>query len=428
MKRSSPPPALGMVLKGYPRISETFISNEILLLEELGYSIHIFSMRKPRESFAHGSVLRIKARVTYLPSTLFTSLHRLLWPNAAVAFRRPREYGRALALAWRRFKRNRKIATLKHVFQAGYLVHRCLHGPDAPCPERFHAHFAHSPASVAMFAAILARGRFSFTAHAKDIYTQHQEQLREKMAAADFVVTCTEYNRRYLQSLAANGTDVSRVYHGINVKLFDGEGEPRPAAPPYAILTVARFVEKKGLDVVLRALAILRDQGLDFRYVLVGGGEEEPQLRRQAKELGLTLRVDFAGSMNHERVLDHYRSADVFVLGCRIASTNDRDGIPNVIAEAMAMSVPVAATDVSGIPELVEHEETGLLCPPEDPAALAASMRRLLEDQDLRRRIIPAALKKVRKDFYNQDHILRLARIYANHGLGPYPGHSPGAP
>ena len=191
-------PYLGMILKGYPRISETFISNEIMLLEKIGFPIHLFSMRQPRESFTHQSVAQIQAGVDYLPETLLRPLPRFLVHNCLLAAQRPAVYARALKIALQRFLRTRKSATLKHLFQAGYLVQSLL--PVHPSLH-LHAHFAHSPASVAMFASLLSGLPFSFTAHAKDIYTSDPRQLREKMAMARFVVTCTEYNRRYLKTL-----------------------------------------------------------------------------------------------------------------------------------------------------------------------------------------------------------------------------------
>jgi hypothetical protein len=174
-------PVLGMILKGYPRISETFISNEIRLLEKLGFAIHLFSMRQPRENFSHDSVKKIRATVDYLPETLIKPLPRLVYHNLCLAAKNPGLYGAALNTAYRRFLRTRKSATIKHLFQAGYLVHRLL-------PERrvthLHAHFAHSPTSVAMFTSRLTGIPFSFTAHAKDIYTSDPRQIREKIGLA----------------------------------------------------------------------------------------------------------------------------------------------------------------------------------------------------------------------------------------------------
>ena len=405
----APAPVLGMILKGFPRISETFISNEILLLEDLGFKVHLFSMRQPRESFRHESVGRIRAAVDYLPETLLAPLPRLLFHTGRLAARRPATMRRALATALRRFLRTRRSATLKHLLQAGYLVDRLL--PKSGVTH-LHAHFAHSPASVALFASRLSGLPFSFTAHAKDIYTSDPRQLREKIALARFVVTCTGYNRRHLLRLSDGRTPIHRIYHGIDIRLFAADGQNGPPAPPYRLLTVARLTAKKGLPTVYRALRRLRDQGLRLRHTLIGDGEERAALLALIRQLGLTAEVELLGTLPHEAVLAHYRRADLLVLGCEVAPNGDRDGIPNVVLEAMAMGVPVVATRVSAIPELVRHGQSGLLVAPRDPAGLAGAMTRLLTDQPLRRRLIRAGRQQVKTGFDNRVLVRRLAAVY----------------
>ena len=405
------PPVLGVVLKGYPRISETFISNEILLLEELGFAVHIFSMRPGRESVTHASVRRIRARVDYLPETFLRNPHRLLFHTACVALRRPSRVAAGLALAARRYRRTRNIASLRHLLQAGYLVNRCLPGSGV---VHLHAHFAHSPTSVALYASVLSGLPYSFTAHAKDIYTSDRAQLREKIALARFVVTCTEYNRAYLKEVGRGlATPLHRVYHGIDTGLF-GASEPaqRETRAPYRVLTVARLIAKKGIPTVLQAVKRLVDSGLRLTYTLIGDGQERAQVLALVRELGLGPHCRWLGTQPHEVVLDHYRQADLFVLGCEVAADGDRDGVPNVLFESMAMGVPVVATDVSAIPELVVPETTGLLVPPRQPDALAEAMRRLLTDTGLRRKVIPAARRRVLADFDNRVLVNRLAGIF----------------
>ena len=406
-------PFLGMILKGYPRISETFISNEILLLEKLGFPIHLFSMRRPRENFTHQSVNQIQAAVDYLPETLLRPLPRLMYHNCLLAAQRPRIYARALKIAFRRFLRTRKSATLKHLFQAGYLVQRLM--PDRRVIH-LHAHFAHSPASVAMFTSILSGLPFSFTAHAKDIYTSDPRQLREKAALAKFVVTCTEYNRRYLMALC-NGEPgaIHRIYHGIDTRLFslspDGISQ---AEKPYRILTVARLIAKKGLPTVYRALKVLKDKGIAFKHTLIGDGEDREKILAVIKDLGLSAHTRWLGTQPHEVVRDYYKRAHLFVLGCEVAPNGDRDGIPNVLFESMAMGVPVVATNLSAIPELVETEKTGLLVAPGQPQQLAEAMIKMLTDDALRTRVIPAARQRVLQDFDNKVLVRQLATIYRN--------------
>jgi glycosyltransferase involved in cell wall biosynthesis len=417
------PPKLGMILKGYPRISETFISNEILLLESLGFKIHIFSMRQPRESFCHESVKEIQAKVDYLPETLLKPLPKFLYHNIHLAVKTPQLYSKAFRKAIIRFKRTKKSATLKHLFQAGYLVNKLL---PAAGIRHFHAHFAHSPTSVAMFASFLSGIPFSFTAHAKDIYTSDSRQLREKIGLAKFVVTCTEYNRKHLKQTAlgerlAVATPVHRIYHGIDMKLFsdnaDLKRKIKKTAPPFQLMTVARLTSKKGLTTVYKALQILKTKGLLFRHTLIGDGDERDRILFLIKSLGLENVSQWLGTRPHETVLEQYRKADLFVLGSEIAENGDRDGIPNVFIESMAMGVPVVGTNVSAIPELIRHEETGLLVPPGNPEALADAILRFLEDENLRNRIVLAAKEKVINCFDNRILIQEFAEILTKYTL-----------
>jgi glycosyltransferase involved in cell wall biosynthesis len=411
---------LGMILKGYPRISETFISNEILLLERLGFKIHIFSMRQPRENFCHETVKKIRAKVDYLPETLLKPLPKFLYHNMQLAKKQPRLYSEAFRKALVRFRRTRKSATLKHLFQAGYLVNKFL---PASGVKHFHAHFAHSPTSVAMFASFLSGIPFSFTAHAKDIYTSDRRQLREKIGLARFVVTCTEYNRKHLKQVSrgdrfAITTPIHGIYHGIDMELFssnaDQNKKKQTPTPPFQLMTVARMTSKKGLPTVYNALRILKTKGLSFHHTLIGDGDEQHKILSLIKSLGLETVSQWLGTRPHKTVLEQYRKADLFVLGSEIAENGDRDGIPNVFVESMAMGVPVVGTNISAIPELIRHEETGLLVPPGNPEALANAILRLLQDENLRNRIIVAAREKVTTCFDNRKLIQDLAKVFDN--------------
>lgn len=419
MSAPSKQKTLGMVLKGYPRISETFISNEIRLLEEMGFKIHIYSMRAPRENFSHESIKRIKARVTYLPESMIWGLPRLLYHNARLFLRMPGRYLDCLKIMKKRFRLAPKKHTwVKHMLQAGYIVQKSMLD-DGVDLGHLHGHFAHTPTTVTMYAAFLAGVPFSFTAHAKDIYTQDPRRIADKVQRAKFVVTCTRYNEKYLREHVADGKPIHCVYHGINLDLFSPNGRPPEAKPPYHILTVARFVEKKGLDTVLEALARLRARGLDFRYTLVGEGKAKfnRKIKHLVHSLGLDDVTTLTGTITHDEVIKLLGDTDCFTLGCREAKDGDRDGIPNVVAEAMATGVPVAATDVSGVPELVTHERTGLLCPSNDPERLAEIIHRAVTDDALRRTLIPAAVERAHQVFNNKKLIRELGEIYKSHGV-----------
>jgi len=411
MSLPADPPCLGMILKGYPRISETFISNEIRLLEQRGIPVHIFSMRKPRESFCHPSVKEIQARVDYLPETIVSRrLPVVLKHNALLAARRPARYAMALNLALRRFRRTRKSATLKHLLQAGYLVNFGLANRGI---VHLHAHFAHSPTSVAMFSSLLSGLPFSFTAHAKDIYTSDPCQLREKLAMAAYAITCTEYNRSHLMGLGLNGhTPIHRIYHGIDLTLFN-DPAPRPTpTPPYRILSIARLTAKKGLPTVLQALASLKQYGVAFDYTLIGDGDDRATILNLIETLGLSPQSRWLGTLPHDAVREHYRRSDLFVLGCEVAANGDRDGIPNVLVESLAMGVPVVATRISAIPELVTHGETGLLVTPGRPDQMAAAMIQALTDHELRGKMISAGRRHVQAVFDNVKLVQRLVQIH----------------
>lgn len=407
----SPRTTIGYILKGYPRISETFISNEILLLEELGFSIRLFSMRHPREAFCHDSVKRIQAAVDYLPTELLLEFHRLLPPNLFLAAKNPQRYRKAMALAGERFRRNRKLATLKHLLQAGYMTNRfLLNEPDI---GHLHGHFAHSPTSVTMFASMLSGLPFSFTAHAKDIYTSNPAQLKEKIEKACFVVTCTRHNSEFLEKLAgSNSTPIHCVYHGIDLQLFNQQQRSTRAQPPYKLLTIARMTEKKGLPDLYRALSLIKKKGLAFEHTLIGDGDDREKIRAFIKELDLQNECTCLGTRTHTEVLDKFRQTDLFVLACRIAKSGDRDGIPNVLVESLAMGVPALSTNVSAIPEILKHGETGYTIEPENPELMAESIEKILLDSKLRNRISEQGREWVHTQFDNRRWVRNLADIF----------------
>ena len=411
--RSPARPTLAYILKGYPRISETFISNEILLLEQLGFRMHLFPMRQPRETFSHDSVKQIRAAVDYLPTDLLLDLPRLIAPNILAAVRKPGLYRSALGLAARRFRRTGKSATFKHLFQGGYLAekHLCAN----PAIIHLHGHFAHSPTSVTMFAAHLSQLPFSFTAHAKDIYTSHPDQLREKMAKASFVATCTRHNKEYLEDIGAGSAPrIHCIYHGIDLSLFNRSQRTAVCRPPYRLLTVARITEKKGLPTVYHALRILADQQVPFQHSLIGDGDDRDQILDLIKTLDLQSCCHLLGTRPHSEVLEQFKRSDLFILGCEIAENGDRDGIPNVLVESLAMGVPAVSTTVSALPELLIDGRTGVTVEPKNSAAFAQAIIRLLTDTALRERVIREGRAFVHDHFDNRKLIAELAAVFTS--------------
>jgi glycosyltransferase involved in cell wall biosynthesis len=281
-----------------------------------------------------------------------------------------------------------------------------------------HAHFAHSCATVGWLVAQLLELPFSFTGHAKDIYREHLNPaglLARKMRAAQFVVTCTAANVEHLRRIAPDA-DVHLAYHGLNADF----AELLPSAPPRVeptrlrVVSVGRLVPKKGMDVLVEATALLCGLGVDLDVVVAGeDGPERDRISRLVQERGLEDTVQLCGQWSQAELLAQYRRSTIFVLACRIDTDGDRDGIPNVLVEAMAAGLPVVSTRVSGIPELVQDGANGILVPPEDPCALAEAMLRLAKDPALRERLAAAGAATVATRFDGDVLAARMAGLLA---------------
>lgn len=412
-------PVLGYILKGYPRISETFISNEILLLEKLGTKLHLFSMRHPRENFCHPSVEEITAEVTYLPTDFVEEFPRLLEASKSFAKLRPKSFEKTLDHAGELFSKKGNTATLKHFLQACFLAETVIR-KDINIVH-LHGHFAHSPTSVTLFASMLLEMPFSFTAHAKDIYTSSKDSLRAKMRKASFIATCTGYNKVYLEDLRGDiDCPIHTIYHGINLDVFNqaeninNENKVEEKSTPYNILTVARLTEKKGLPTLFRALKILKDDGLDFIYTLIGDGDDRDVILAYLDELGIRENVNWLGVKTHVEVIDELKKADVFALSSQIAENGDRDGVPNVLVESLAMQVPTISTNVSAIPELIHHLETGYLVEAKDEVNLAKGIKALLTDKDLKQTVQENGRAFVEEHFDNKVQTKKLQEVFQN--------------
>jgi glycosyltransferase involved in cell wall biosynthesis len=223
--------------------------------------------------------------------------------------------------------------------------------------------------------------------------------LRHKLSAARVVFTCTQYNVAHLRRLSAHvgAIRVQQAYHGTSLERFPFG--PYARSQPPLVLAVARLVEKKGLEDLIRASALLRDRGLQFSCHIVGDGVLGPSLRQLIHRLDLDRIVTLDGAVDQDEVVAWYRRATVLALPCRVARDGDRDGIPNVLVEAAACGVPIISTPVSGIPELIVDGESGLLVPPRDPAALAQAIERMVHSVDLRQRVRANARKRVEQTF-----------------------------
>ena len=396
---------VAFVLKGYPRLSEAFIAQEIAALERRGLDILIVSLRRPTERRRHALHEEIRASVVYLPEYLLLEPLRVVL--AWWKIRKFANYRRTFSLWLRDLARDPTPNRIRRFGQALVLA------AELPADvQRLHAHFLHTPASVARYAALLRELPWSASAHAKDVWTTPEWEKREKLADCEWLVTCTGVNRDHLASLAPPGR-VELVYHGIDAARFGAPGAARPprdgsSMEPVVILCVARLVEKKGVDVLLSALARL-PADLNWRLVQVGGGPLKKNLDRQARSLGLTKKVDWRGALTQDQLLIEYRQADLFVLASRIADDGDRDGVPNVLAEAQSQALACVATRVSAIPELVRDGLTGVLVEENDADALAAALRDLIRDPARRRALGKAGEARVREHFRLETNLDRLA-------------------
>ena len=392
-------PRVAYLVKMYPRFSETFILSELLELERQGVELHVFALKRPNDGIAHADVARLRAPVTYLPQ----SLPGLLWAQRRALRRTPLRVLSQLIAAVRKGR----LASAKHVLQAGAIAPRLVGGGY----EHLHAHFASGATSVALHASRLTGIPYSFTAHAKDIFLDsvRPNDLARKLARARFAVTVSDYNVRRLQEFA-NGTPVVRIYNGLELTRFAPKRGPRERPP--LVLAVGRLIEKKGFDDLVRACSLLATAGVDFRCDIVGKGSLEHDLRALVKQLGLTGRVRLVGPLPREQLVDLYPRGAVLAAPCVVGGDGNRDGLPTVLIEAMAMGVPVVATPVTGIPELVEDGVTGLLVPERDPSALARAIERLLGNEYLARRLAAAARRRIEESFDLQQNVAQLRRLF----------------
>jgi glycosyltransferase involved in cell wall biosynthesis len=401
---------VGFVLKGYPRLSETFIAQEILALEKRGLEIQIISLRHPTDTHLHPVHGEISAPVNYLPEYLH---HEPIRVARAIWIARQLPGYKKAAELWRGdlardISRNR----IRRFGQA------CVLAVELPAEiEQLHAHFLHTPASVARYASIMLELPWSCSAHAKDIYTSPQWELREKLADCQWLVTCTATNAAYLSELAPSENIVSLVYHGLDFDSFVPPGErnehPDGSSPlePVTILSVGRAVEKKGYDGLLRVLAQLPDE-LHWRFVHIGGGVLIKKLIKLSRALGIESNIDWRGALPQDQVLSAYREAHIFVLNSRIASDGDRDGLPNVLMEAQSQQLACIATNVSAIPEIIIDGDTGILVPPDSPETLSRAITKLIEDPMLRQVLAKAGEQRVRNSFALDDGIDDLSKCF----------------
>ncbi len=409
---------VAFILKGYPRLTETFIAQEIEALERRGLDIRIISLRHPTDHAVHPVHRRIKASVKYLPEYLYQEPLRV-W-RAWKLVRHWPGYRAARRLWLQDLRRDRTPNRIRRFGQALVLA------AELPSEvQHLHAHFLHTPASVARYTARLTARSWTCSAHAKDIWTIPAWEKREKLAGLDWLATCSQAAHDHLAALAPkhNGGDNSQdtvelIYHGIDLSQFGppakvrADRDGRNQDDPVRILSVGRAVSKKGYDDLIAALAAL-PPSLHWRLVHIGGGKLSDKLQQQAKQAGIAERITWRGAQPQEAVLAAYRETDIFVLASRVAGDGDRDGLPNVLMEAQSQGLACIATRVSAIPELITHEETGLLVESRDRAGLSRALAALIAEPARRRKLGQAGEDRVRHEFSHDFWIERLAARFA---------------
>ncbi|GIG35219.1 glycosyltransferase family 4 protein [Cellulomonas pakistanensis] len=387
------------VLKMYPRFSETFVVNELLAVEAAGERVDVFSLRAPVDGRFHEQLAAVRAPVTYVRSSGLRAAD--VW--AALAAARAELPGLAGCLDE---LLSADVADAVQALEVAVEVRRRGIG-------HVHAHFASVATTVARLAARLADVPYSFTAHAKDIFHEDvdPEDLRRKLRDAAGVVTVSDYNVAHLRRAHGPATSrLQRVYNGLDLGAFRF-ADPVDRRP--VVAAVGRLVEKKGFDTLLDAAALLAADGVPFRVELVGTGPCEGALREQVDRLGLGDVVRLRGALPQGRVREVVQSASVFAAPCVVGADGNRDGLPTVLLEAMALGTPCVTTPVTGIPEAVRHDVTGLLVPERDAARLAAALRRLLEDGALRSRLATGARALVEEEFDVRRQAVRLRALFA---------------
>ncbi|MFC0283723.1 glycosyltransferase family 4 protein [Camelimonas abortus] len=390
---------IAVVVKGYPRLSETFIAQEILALERRGLKLRIWSLREPTDPSVHPMHRQIQAPVTYLPEYLHEAPLRVL-KGLGAALAQP-GFLRLMATFFRDLRRDFTRNRVRRLGQAMVFAREL-----PPQTAHVHVHYLHTPASVVRYAMLLRGGdrAWSFSAHAKDIWTTPEWEKREKIAECLFGVTCTRQNAEALRRLAPEPERIALAYHGLDLSRLPAPPQTRDGADgsdparPVRIISVGRAVAKKGFGDLLQALAMLPPD-IHWQFVHVGGGELLNRLRAEAQRLGLEGRVAFMGPLAQPEVMALMAMADMFVLPSRPTRSGDQDGLPNVIMEAASQKLAIVASDFAGIPEFIRDGVEGVLAPPADPAALANAINLLARAPQRRAQLGEAAWKRLREDF-----------------------------
>ncbi|WP_282120749.1 glycosyltransferase family 4 protein [Ruegeria atlantica] len=408
-------PKLVVLVKGWPRLSETFIAQELVALQDAGHNFDIWSLRHPTDIKRHPLHDRFKGQVHYLPEYLYEEPDRV-WAARHIAQTLP-GYTEAYKV-WRSdLRRDPTHNRIRRFGQACVLA--------AELPEEtqvMYAHFMHTPSSVARYAAIMRGLPWSFSAHAKDIWTSPDWEKAEKLQAsthgAAFGATCTAIGAEHLRSLADDPSRVDLIYHGLDLNRFPDPPTRAARAPdgPFHMLSVGRLVEKKGFDRLIDAFAILPNS-LDWHWTHIGGGALGDALRERAEAQGIADRITWKGACDQLEVIEAMRGSDLFVLPSRIAADGDRDGLPNVLMEAASQLLPILSTPVSAIPEFIKTGTHGVLSD-DNPSALASAITEMAAAPERTASMANAAYSRLIAEFRMDPGIALLSKRLSALGAG----------
>jgi glycosyltransferase involved in cell wall biosynthesis len=391
-----------------PALSATFITSEILRLEDGGYRVVPLSMHQPHSPAIGQALEDLGSRTEYLYRT---TKSKVLLDNLSMLIRRPQGYfgtlATAVADAVQMGLLNRVGRGLIYRFFIAARVARILLREGC---QHLHAHFAHVSTDIAMYAAGISTIPFSFTAHANDIF-ERGWLLDKKVQRARFAVTISEYNRQLIKKSGGAEHKIHVIRCGVDHQAFAAR-IGRAENPVPKIGTLGRMVEKKGIDDLIRACKILRDRNMAFRVEIAGDGPLLNELQQLVDDLGLSTQVRFIGPLSHAQVPQWLQALDVFVLACKKDRNGDMDGIPVVLMEAMLAGVPVISTRISGIPELIEDGHNGLLAEPASPDHLGRTIARLMTDETLYRDLRKNAIARVQTEFDLSNNVARLNQLF----------------
>lgn len=395
------------ILGEYPSYTETFVAREIEFMHEKGVEILLFPLIK-RKGFDNDR--KVSPRRFYLKwHNIF--LYPKFIKNLCFIFNSNLFCTAGLG------KRGKTTWDMVRAVKLIFIVTNVIDIVERRNVTHLHAHFASYPADIALLVSEMLNIPFSFSAHASDIYTQTKEELANKIEKAKFVVTCTRYNHDYLTSISRRVRDNSKIhciYHGIN----NGEWKFSPPLikndkdTSINILTIARLVEKKGLFFLIEAIEILIKRNYPVNCTIIGSGPLFQRLNKLIVSKNIAQYITILGRQSPKEIAQHFHKNDFFVLPSIIANNGDRDGLPNVLLEALASCIPVITTPVSAIPELIQDNKTGFFVPEKSSVAIADSICHLIEQPELCRTVAFNGMQKVKAEFDNSFWGDRLYQLF----------------